>query len=119
MPGPLRNEEKARATAESHGGFAGECPEETHRSFQAVEGYCLTMLPEASPTESAANHDERLCNCGKISTAVVQEYISAHRERSIERVSQATGAGQGCGSCRVVIARLIEEELGVPADWSS
>jgi len=53
--------------------------------------------------------DPLLCRCHNIAEETVRQAIIVNQFDQVDAVVAATKAGSGCGSCRVDIARLLEE----------
>jgi nitrite reductase (NADH) large subunit len=62
---------------------------------------------------SAASSDRQVCNCRKVTESRLRVAI-AEGATTIESLSQATGAGTGCGSCKGDLAELIRH-AGLPS----
>jgi nitrite reductase (NADH) large subunit len=58
--------------------------------------------------------DRTVCNCNRVSESTVVESIRAGHG-SIEALAEHTRAGTGCGSCKGLLARLLDRH-GEPAD---
>lgn len=51
---------------------------------------------------------EFFCNCRQVSEATVREAI-ANGAKTVEAVTERTGAGGGCGRCKPGIQALIDQ----------
>jgi NifU-like protein len=60
--------------------------------------------------------DPLLCRCFGVSEETVRQAIAVHGCASVDEVVSATGAGSGCGSCRIDIPRLLEEAKAPAAE---
>jgi NifU-like protein len=56
--------------------------------------------------------DALVCRCHGITEETVRQSVIVMNLQTVDDVVAATGAGTGCGSCRVDIQRLIEEAQG-------
>jgi nitrite reductase (NADH) large subunit len=54
----------------------------------------------------------QICNCNGVSKGQICEAIQARGCTSVAKVGGATKAGKGCGSCRGLIAQLIQASIG-------
>ncbi len=54
----------------------------------------------------------QICNCNGVSKRQVVEAIETGGCQSVSRVGAATKAGTGCGSCKTLVAQLLESCLG-------
>ncbi|HKY64612.1 MAG TPA: nitrite reductase large subunit NirB, partial [bacterium] len=62
----------------------------------------VTALPDGA----------QICNCNGVSKAQICEAVQARGCASVAKVGQATKAGKGCGSCKGLIAQLIQAYAG-------
>lgn len=53
--------------------------------------------------------DDELCLCFHVTRRKVQNYIRVQRPRVASQLSECGGAGTGCGWCRAMLRRLLEE----------
>ncbi len=78
----------------------------------------LAELARAAPglagEASALPGTAQICNCNAVSKGVICAAIKAGC-RTVAAVGQQTRAGTGCGSCRPLIAQLVEAGGGVAA----
>ncbi|EDY16573.1 nitrite reductase (NAD(P)H), large subunit [Chthoniobacter flavus Ellin428] len=54
----------------------------------------------------------QICNCNGISKGEIKEAIVIGKCHSVSKVGACTKAGLGCGSCKVLVAQLIEAYAG-------
>jgi nitrite reductase (NADH) large subunit len=54
----------------------------------------------------------QICNCNGVSVAAIRDAIQTQGCTSVAKVGQCTKAGKGCGSCRGLIAQLIQVYAG-------
>lgn len=69
----------------------------------------ILCSPEASAGTSDA--ERTVCNCNKVSEATIVESI-ADGCQTVVALSDRTRAGTGCGSCKGLLAQLIERHAG-------
>ena len=55
------------------------------------------------------NDDDELCLCFHVSRRKVKNFIRIERPRLASQLSECGGAGTGCGWCRPMLRRLLEE----------
>ena len=55
-----------------------------------------------------------LCRCHNISEETVKQSIMVMDLHTVDEVIQATGAGTGCGTCRLDLPRLLDEVRSTP-----
>lgn len=55
--------------------------------------------------------DDELCLCFHVTKRKVKNYIRIHRPRFASQLSECGGAGTGCGWCRRLIERLVDESF--------
>jgi nitrite reductase (NADH) large subunit len=60
-----------------------------------------------SPDAGAAEADRTICNCNRVSESTIVESIKGGCG-SIQALADATKAGTGCGSCKGLLAQLID-----------
>ena len=75
------------------------------------------LLFGASNVSSLVNVAElpdqaQICNCNGVSKAAICDVIQSKNCKSVAQVGQCTKAGKGCGSCRGLIAQLIQAYAG-------
>lgn len=70
------------------------------------------LCSEASFAEPCA--DRQVCNCRKVTESRLHVAI-AEGATTLESLSEATGAGTGCGSCRGELAEIIARQTAAPA----
>src|SRR4030095_6768305 len=54
----------------------------------------------------------QICNCNGVSKRQIVEAIQSKSCHSVSKVGACTKAGQGCGSCKSLVAQLLEACLG-------
>ncbi len=54
----------------------------------------------------------QICNCNGVSKGAIRESIQNQSCTSVAKVGQCTKAGKGCGSCRGLIAQIIQAYVG-------
>lgn len=52
-----------------------------------------------------------ICTCFGVSEETIEAYIDANSPASVTKVTDATRAGGGCGSCRMLIQELIDSSI--------
>jgi nitrite reductase (NADH) large subunit len=70
------------------------------------------LCSEASFAEPCT--DRQVCNCRKVTESRLHVAI-AEGATTLESLSEATGAGTGCGSCRGELAEIIARQTAAPA----
>ncbi|QDT06796.1 bacterioferritin-associated ferredoxin [Rubripirellula lacrimiformis] len=55
------------------------------------------------------DEDQELCLCFHVTRRKVVQYIRVHRPKVVSQLSQCYGAGTGCGWCRPLLKRLMED----------
>ena len=73
--------------------------------FASVEG--TTLLAAADLPDGA-----QICNCNGVCKKTIVDCIENDGATSVAAVGAKTKAGKGCGSCRGLIAQLIESAVG-------
>ena len=58
----------------------------------------------------------QICNCNGVSKGEIKEAIQIGKCHSVSKVGGCTKAGLGCGSCKVLVAQLIEAYAGEVTD---
>ncbi len=58
----------------------------------------------------------QICNCNGVSKGAIKEAIMVGKCHSVSKVGGCTKAGLGCGSCKTLIAQLVEAYAGDVAD---
>lgn len=53
--------------------------------------------------------DDELCLCFHVTLRKVRNFIRVERPRKASQLSECGGAGTGCGWCRPLLRRLLEE----------
>lgn len=76
-------------------------------AFDALESALLTW--KGQDPHADAELDPLLCRCHAISEETVRQSIRVMELDSVDAIVTATGAGSGCGSCRVDMPRLLAE----------
>jgi nitrite reductase (NADH) large subunit len=61
----------------------------------------------------------QICNCNGVSKGEIKEAIQIGKCHSVSKVAGCTKAGLGCGSCKVLVAQLIEAYAGEVVDDAS
>ena len=61
----------------------------------------------------------QICNCNGVSKGRIKEVITVGKCNSVSKIGGCTKAGLGCGSCKGLIAQLIEAYAGEVADDAS
>ncbi|MGB7326017.1 MAG: (2Fe-2S)-binding protein [Rubripirellula sp.] len=56
-----------------------------------------------------SSEDQELCLCFHVSRRKVIQYIRVNRPTVASQLSDCYGAGTGCGWCRPLLKRLMEE----------
>jgi bacterioferritin-associated ferredoxin len=59
--------------------------------------------------------DDELCLCFHVTLRKVQNFIRVEKPRVASQLSECGGAGTGCGWCRPLLRRLVEEAGAGPA----
>jgi nitrite reductase (NADH) large subunit len=72
----------------------------------------LALCSESSLVDSAG--DRQVCNCRKVTESRLRVAI-AEGATTVESLSDATGAGTGCGSCKGELAELVSRHAAKPA----
>jgi nitrite reductase (NADH) large subunit len=57
-------------------------------------------------------HNAQICNCNGVSKQQIVDAIQTQGCRSVSKVGACTKAGTGCGSCKSLVAQLLESCLG-------
>jgi len=73
----------------------------------------LEVLCSFSASGSCTPSARMICNCHKVSEESIVEVVRAGAN-SLERVSEATQAGSGCGSCKGEIEQLLQLHAAPP-----
>lgn len=55
--------------------------------------------------------EEIICNCMNVTKGEIIDAIKANGLTTVEQVSEATGAGTGCGGCVELIEEILKETL--------
>jgi len=58
----------------------------------------------------------QICNCNGVSKGAIKEAIQIGKCSSVSRIGACTKAGMGCGSCKSLVAQLIEAYAGEVTD---
>jgi NAD(P)H-nitrite reductase large subunit len=66
------------------------------------------MTPPAFDSAESSSRDHMVCHCLRVSASQIQAAIEGEALGSVPEVCRATGAGTGCMSCRVRIARFLQ-----------
>ncbi|MBI3879946.1 MAG: NAD(P)/FAD-dependent oxidoreductase [Verrucomicrobia bacterium] len=61
----------------------------------------------------------QICNCNGVSKGAIKEAIQIGKCHSVSKIGGCTKAGLGCGSCKTLIAQLIEAYAGEVVDDAS
>ncbi|KAB2943997.1 MAG: nitrogenase iron-molybdenum cofactor biosynthesis protein NifE [Hyphomicrobium sp.] len=75
----------------------------------------LAQLAANPELAEAKRRSEKVCNCKSVDTGVIEDAIREHRLTSVERITEHTHAGGGCGSCAGKIAGLLARVNGATA----
>jgi assimilatory nitrate reductase catalytic subunit len=67
------------------------------------------MLLAGQPPSGARDPGRKICVCLNVGVNTILDAIGEKRMISIAEISDATGAGTGCGSCRPEIERLLHK----------
>jgi len=67
----------------------------------------LDLLCSPEATDGSASMDRTICNCNRVSESTIVESIQSGC-RSIQSLADQTRAGTGCGSCKGLLAQLID-----------
>ncbi len=59
--------------------------------------------------EEFSGEQALLCTCFGVSEKTIEEYVESGLPRTIDDVAAACRAGSGCGSCRMLIQEIIDE----------
>mgnify|MGYP001359793912 CR=1 FL=1 len=70
-------------------------------------GASVSLLKVADLPDNA-----QICNCNGVSKAQIVEAIQAGGCLSVSKVASCTKAGLGCGSCKTLVAQLLESYAG-------
>jgi nitrite reductase (NADH) large subunit len=57
-------------------------------------------------------HNAQICNCNGVSKQQIVDAIQTRSCHSVSKVGACTKAGMGCGSCKSLVAQLLESCLG-------
>ncbi len=83
----------------------------------AVEGLRAAIAAyRGEELEHDQELDPLLCRCHGVAEETVRQAIAVHGCASVDEVVNATGAGSGCGSCRIDIPRLLDESKEKPPE---
>jgi nitrite reductase (NADH) large subunit len=63
--------------------------------------------PEVAVGTAELSDDAQVCNCNGVSKATIVETVRGG-EKSVTGVMSATRAGKGCGSCKGLVAQIVE-----------
>jgi nitrite reductase (NADH) large subunit len=63
--------------------------------------------PEVAVGAAELSDDAQVCNCNGVSKATIVEAVRGG-EKSVTGVMSATRAGKGCGSCKGLVAQIVE-----------
>jgi len=81
------------------------------RQIAAESGAMVDLLAER-PSCPARDRGRLVCRCFDVGESPIREAIGNGAD-SVQALSAATRAGSDCGSCRPLLARLIEETRDV------
>src|SRR5262249_11128238 len=63
--------------------------------------------PEVAVGAAELSDDAQVCNCNGVSKATIVEAVSGGK-KAVTGVMSATRAGKGCGSCKGLVAQIVE-----------
>ena len=95
--------------------FASERPVQASRYWlqqQLGKAVNPTTLLAGRPAMASADSGPILCTCNSIGRNTLQTAIAAMPGASLQAICHKTKAGEGCGSCRPEIQRMINETPG-------
>jgi bacterioferritin-associated ferredoxin len=55
-----------------------------------------------------------VCHCLRVFDGSIRECVRSGAARTVDEVSEACGAGTGCGGCRDSIAEIVDRETSCP-----
>ena len=79
----------------------------THRSCCSTSA---RRRPRSAPPSCA--DDAQVCNCNGVSKGDARRLRAAAARRRVTGVMDATRAGKGCGSCKALVAQIVEWAAG-------
>jgi nitrogenase molybdenum-cofactor synthesis protein NifE len=77
------------------------------RANREIEAEAAALAADPERAE-AARRARQICNCHAVDAGTIEDAIRAGSLDSAGAVGAATGAGTGCGGCRVEIAAILE-----------
>jgi len=92
--------------------FASDKPVAVSRDWlQQQLGKTVNPLEILAGRPLAAGEDKGsiLCACMNVGRNQISRFIDKNHNASLQAVCEATGAGTGCGSCRIEVQRMIHE----------
>jgi assimilatory nitrate reductase catalytic subunit len=92
--------------------FASAEPVEVSRSWleqQLLADVNPLLVLAGRPHKAGDDQGAILCSCMHVGGKRLAHFIAAHPAANLETVCRETGAGTGCGSCRVEIRKMIHE----------
>ena len=112
-----------KGVSELHGLDRGELISEVVREIGVLPSqrvHCAEVCVEALRNAFAALRERRIedfrgeealiCTCFGVSERVIDEFIALNTEVTVEMVADSCRAGGGCGSCRMLIQEMIDNE---------
>jgi len=72
------------------------------------------LCPSAGGSGAGASADRLVCNCNKVSTAMLKDAVEAGAA-TVEALGVATKAGTGCGSCKSELKQILAKYAPPPA----
>ncbi len=86
----------------------------------AIEGLRSAIaVYRGEEREADVEQDPLVCRCHGIAEDTIRQAVTVSGLETVDDVVNATGAGTGCGSCRVDLPRLIDEAKGKAAATSA
>jgi assimilatory nitrate reductase catalytic subunit len=95
--------------------FASDKPVSASREWlQQQLGKLVNPLEILAGRPALAGEDKGpiLCACMNVGRNEISNFISRNSEAVLMSVCEATGAGTGCGSCRIEVQRMINQHQG-------
>jgi nitrogenase molybdenum-cofactor synthesis protein NifE len=78
--------------------------EETADLALAAEAAELAANPALA---EAKRRGERVCNCKSVDLGQIEDAVREHRLETVDKVTESTQAGGGCGSCKEKVAGIL------------
>jgi NifU-like protein len=95
--------------------------ESTIGAFPHTRDHCLETVIDAvrnafadlrqQQVEEYQGETALICTCFGVTQDRIDDIIRTCRIRSVDEVTAATNAGRGCGSCRMLIQEIIDQQL--------